>query len=89
LVCSRCAGIYFGGLFSSLLVLLGLKKNISTKILLLSSIPLILDVILYSISIYNYSNYIALLTGFLLGSIGFIYIHKSVLELLNKDRLEN
>jgi uncharacterized membrane protein len=89
LVCSRCAGIYFGGCFSSLIVLLGLKKNITTRLLLLSSIPLILDVILYSLNIYNYSKYIALLTGFLLGSIGFIYIHRSIIELLTKSKDKN
>ncbi len=89
LVCSRCAGIYFGGLLSSFLVLLGLKKNITTKILFLTSIPLILDVILYSVNIYLYSKYIALLTGFLLGSIGFIYIHRSIIELLTKTKGEN
>lgn len=89
LVCSRCAGIYFGGLFSSFLVLLGLKKNISTKVLLLSSIPLILDVILYSVGIYQYSKYIALLTGLLLGSIGFIYIHRSIIEFLTKTEGES
>jgi uncharacterized membrane protein len=89
LVCSRCAGIYFGGLFSSFLVLLGLKKNITTKILLLSSVPLIIDVILYTVNIYKYSKYIALLTGFLLGSIGFIYIHRSIIELLIKSKDKN
>ena len=88
LVCSRCTGIYFGGLFSSFLALMGLNKSITTKVLLLSSIPLILDVILYSINIYQYSKFIALVTGFLLGSIGFIYIHRSIIEFLTKPEGE-
>jgi hypothetical protein len=62
---------------------------VSTKLLLLSSIPIFIDILLYNIELYKYSQILALFTGLLLGSIGFIYIHKSVLELLNKDRLEN
>jgi uncharacterized membrane protein len=81
LVCSRCAGIYFGSLISAILILLGLKSKLKTKILLLGSIPMLLDVILYSIGIYSYSKYIALFTGLLLGSLGFIYIQESLIEL--------
>lgn len=88
LTCSRCTGIYLGGFISSLILLFGFKKNISTKTLLLFSIPMLIDVILYSLEIYLYSKYLALLTGLLLGSVGFIYIHNSIIELFDKSREE-
>lgn len=86
LTCSRCTGIYLGGFLSSLFIVMGLKKIISTKTLLFISIPMFLDVILYSFGIYSYSKYLALLTGLLLGSVGFIYIHNSIIELFDKQR---
>lgn len=88
LTCSRCSGIYFGAFFSSTLVLLGLTKNVSIKTLLLSSLPMLIDVLLYSIGIYTYSHFVALLTGLLLGSVGIIYIHNTIIELLiyNKEK---
>ena len=88
LVCSRCTGIYFGALFSSVLLLLGLIKKASTKFLLLASIPMFVDVIFHSLGIYSYSKPIALLTGLLLGSVGFIYIHDAIKNIFikkNKD----
>lgn len=89
LVCSRCAGIYFGAFISSFIILIGFKKITSSKLLLLSSLPIFIDIILYSINIYSYSKYIALLTGLLLGSIGFFYIHSSFIDLLTKRKGEN
>ncbi len=89
LVCSRCTGIYYGGLISSIIIIFGAINKINTKLLLLSSIPMLLDVTLYTIGIYNYSKYIALFTGLLLGSVGFIYIHCAIIELLNKQKGKN
>ncbi len=86
LVCSRCTGIYFGGLISTFLIIFNFKKDISTKILILASTPLFIDVILTSIGVYNYSHYFALVTGLLLGSFGFFYIHKSIVMLLIKKK---
>lgn len=89
LTCSRCTGIYLGALFSSLISLLGLKKEFSIYVLLYSSIPMFTDVFLYSIGLYNYSPIIALLTGLLLGSVGFFYIQNLVLEILFNNRESN
>ena len=88
-VCSRCTGIYFGALISSFVIFLGFNKTIDTKLLLLSSIPMFIDVLLYSLNVNSYSKYIALLSGLLLGSIGFIYIHSSIIELLIKNKGKN
>lgn len=89
ITCSRCTGIYFGSFLSSLVVLLGFSRTISLRFFLLVSIPMFIDVLFYSIGIYSYSNYFALSTGLLLGSIGFLYIHNSIIELLNKPEGKN
>lgn len=89
LVCSRCTGIYFGALISSFTIIFGFIKKVSTKLLLLSAVPMIIDIVLYSNSFYNYSKYIALFTGLLLGSVGFIYIHEAIFELLRKEKEMN
>ena len=86
LTCARCTGIYFGAFLSSLCILIIKNLNISTKLLLLASIPMFLDVILYTLDIYNYSKIIALTTGLLLGSIGFIYIHDAIKNLFIKEK---
>lgn len=82
MVCSRCTGIYLGSLFSAISLFFVKNKSVSTKLLLLISIPLFIDVIGTSLNVYNYSKIIALCTGLLLGSVGFIYIHKEVFQLL-------
>ena len=75
LVCARCTGIYTGALFSAVLALF-IFKNKEYKIifLLLSLIPMLLDVILYSSGAYSYSKIIAFLTGIFSGSVVFVYI---------------
>lgn len=86
LVCSRCTGIYFGGLISIILIIFNFKTDISTKILVSASIPLLIDVTLTTFGVYNYSNNFALMTGLLLGSFGFFYIHGSIVTLLIKNK---
>lgn len=75
LVCSRCAGIYLGALFMSLLFLFRQSiTHLDYKFLLAASVPMILDVFLYTIGIYPYSKIAAFATGVLLGSMGFLYL---------------
>ncbi len=70
LVCARCTGIYFGGLITSLIFLF-LRAGIILKIkyLFIAASPMFVDVILYSSGVYPYSKVIALITGFLFGSV--------------------
>ncbi|MCU0406550.1 MAG: DUF2085 domain-containing protein [Ignavibacteriaceae bacterium] len=56
LVCARCAGIYAGALVSGLFSLLTLVRPISTKVLILSVIPLIIDVFFTFTGVYKYSR---------------------------------
>ncbi|MGE5352198.1 MAG: DUF2085 domain-containing protein [Acidobacteriota bacterium] len=90
-VCSRCFGIYAGLFLASFITLfVSFKKRLQKKYLIYAGIPMLLDVILYSVNIYNYSKIIAFLTGLLLGSVGFFYIlgafEKFIAELKSQDR---
>ena len=84
LTCARCTGIYFGALILSILFVLGIRIKVSLKYLILSSIPIFVDITLYSLGIYEYSIFIGLTTGILLGSVGFIYIRNVLFDYLNK-----
>lgn len=86
LVCSRCVGIYFGSFFSSILIIARANRYISRKSFLLLSLPLLLDVTFTSLGIYGYSKIMALITGFLLGSAGFIYIHVEIFQLFKNRK---
>lgn len=72
---------------------ISLKKRLPVKYLIFSGIPMLLDVILYSVNVYNYSKMIAFLTGLLLGSTGFFYIldafEKFIVEIKSQDRNYN
>jgi uncharacterized membrane protein len=83
LVCARCSGIYFGAFFTSILILLlNIKLKIKTKHLLILSLPMLTDVIFLSLSFYNYNKMISAFTGFLFGSVVFIYILSGIENLL-------
>jgi uncharacterized membrane protein len=82
--CARCTGIYFGSLVISFLLLAGLRFRISLKLCLLTGIPVFIDISLYTLGIYNYSKIVALYTGILLGSAGFIYIQNSLIDYIQK-----
>ena len=83
LVCARCSGIYLGGLLSSfILIFIKIKKIKNGKIIILSALPMLIDVVFYSIGLYSYSKIVALITGFLFGSVGIIYIYNGFQILL-------
>ena len=75
LVCARCTGIYFGALIISFVSLFIIKKIIlDLKLLYAAMIPMALDVLLTTFGVYQYSKYLAFLTGLFFGSVVFIYI---------------
>lgn len=87
LVCARCTGIYSGALLSSIVLLSTLPKfRTSTRILIISSIPMICDIILYISGAYQYSHYIAFFTGALFGTICFFYIFQGINLLISELR---
>jgi len=73
-VCIRCTGIYLGALLFSFILIFLKKIKISSGLFLASLSAMISDVILYSTGIFNYSKYFAFLTGFIFGSVVFLYI---------------
>ena len=88
LTCARCTGIYIGLLFTSMIVLFREPKGkLSVKFIFIAAVPMITDVILYSLNFYHYSKIVAFITGFLLGSVGFLYLYAGlnnlILELKN------
>jgi uncharacterized membrane protein len=85
MVCARCTGIYIGMFLSSVIFLFkDFSRDFDVKFLIFSSLPMLLDVIMYSCGIYSYSKATAFLTGLFFGSIGFLYFYNSVKELLNE-----
>jgi len=46
---------------------------------------MLIDVLLYSIGIYSYSKYFALITGFLFGFVGIVYIYNGFQILIEKN----
>lgn len=83
LVCARCTGIYFGTFLSSIIII-GTKRidQINFNQQVLFSLPMLLDVFLYSLGLYDYNKIIAASTGFLFGSTIFLYILSNVEYLL-------
>jgi len=89
LVCARCTGIYFGAFISEVVIMIfNIKMKFKTKYLYLLSIPMLLDVLFYSIGIYPYNKFVASSTGLLFGSSIFLYI-LSALEYLLFIKLKN
>lgn len=70
LVCARCTGIYLGAFFTiTTLLFANLHFQFSKKVLIISGVPMLLDVIFYSVGLYHYSKIIAFGTGFLFGAV--------------------
>jgi len=64
-----------GVLISSLIILIPqITIKIKTWQLILFSLPMLADVIFYSIGLYQYNKIIAAITGILFGSAVFLYI---------------
>ena len=87
LVCARCLGIYLGALFSaSILILWNHPYILKTRFLILFSIPMLLDVTLLTLNIYNYNKILSSITGFLFGSAVFVYILGGIENLLFTEK---
>ena len=79
LVCTRCAGLYFGALlFIILLIAKPFKVKWGLKPFFFFSAPLIVDAIAIRMGIYNYSAAFTFVTGFVCGAIIIIYIINTI-----------
>jgi len=84
LVCSRCAGIYFGSFTAGLLSLLLIVPSISRRVLILSAIPLGMDVLFVLTGVYTYSQGIAFATGLVFGGVMYLFLLKELENLFSK-----
>ncbi|MFC2083990.1 DUF2085 domain-containing protein [Bacteroidota bacterium] len=76
LVCARCTGIYLGALsLGMLFIFIDYYKYIKSKYLYIICGIILVDILLYNMDVYNYSHSIALVTGFLLGSLIISYLY--------------
>jgi len=90
LVCARCTGIYLGAFIFSIISLAVTKKFYQNKILLPAVVTIvIIDVLLSTFGFVVYSKISAFATGFLLGSVSFIYFYNALIELISKKRKSN
>jgi uncharacterized membrane protein len=90
LVCARCAGIYSGAFLVSFISIFVVKPIIiPAKILFLSAVPMLFDVIATTAGIYYYSKTAAFLTGILFGVVSFLYFYNALLELIIEIREKN
>jgi uncharacterized membrane protein len=87
LVCARCSGIYFGGLITSILFLF-FPKSYSLKVhhIFIAAVPMLLDVILYSTGVYEYSKIIALSSGLLFGFVAMSILLNIIENFLLKEK---
>jgi len=67
LVCARCSGIYAGALIAGLLSLLVTLPAINIKVILISTIPLAMDVLFTFTEVYAYSKSVAFVTSLAFG----------------------
>ena len=62
-------------------------KELKINYLLIASIPMFIDVILYNLELYTYQKSIAFLTGFLFGSVGIYYFYIGLNSLLLEKKV--
>lgn len=87
LVCARCTGIYTGLLIlSTVLLFYRWKLKTNLKLLLIFITPMILDVFMVQAGLYSYSRTTAFITGFLSGSILFLYLCEGLEKLISELR---
>jgi len=84
MVCSRCAGIYFGAFSAGLLSLLLIVPSISRRVLILSAIPLGMDVLFVFSGVYTYSQGIAFATGLVFGGVVYLFLLNELENLFSK-----
>ncbi len=68
MVCARCTGIYFGAMITAILNLLPVSVSISKRLLFYSAIPMVVDVILINLGVYQYNKVISFITGNIFGA---------------------
>ncbi len=68
LVCSRCTGIYFGAWVISFISLFIRQMKINLSLIIICALPMLADILLYNLRIYEYSKAIAFFSGVIFSS---------------------
>jgi uncharacterized membrane protein len=85
LTCARCTGIYIGLFFVSIVFLFFVPKiELRIKYLFAAALPMFIDVALTTLKIHQYTKSAAFITGFLLGSTGFLYLCDGLKNLISE-----
>lgn len=84
LVCARCAGIYIGAFLATILNVFTRIPILTLKLIIIFSLPLILDVSFTFSGLYSYSQLIAFITGLSFGSAITFVILAEVKQLISK-----
>ncbi len=88
LVCARCAGIYFGALITGLLFLFHSIPALKIKVLIIASIPLLLDVCFTFLGVYKYSQTIAAITGLAFGGVVYLFLLSELENLFSNKSIK-
>lgn len=78
MVCARCTGIYFGAMIAASFNLLPISISISKRFLLYSALPMIFDLLMLNLEVYQYNKLLAFITGNLFGASVFIFIFEII-----------
>ncbi len=82
LICARCAGIYSGIFFISLISLFIKRNNIKSRKLFYTALIIILfEVLMTTFKIYEYSKIVAFTTGIFFGGVMFLYFRSALQKL--------
>lgn len=74
-VCARCAGIYTGSFLSALILIFGINiKFDNLRLLAITSVLLMADVLLVNIGVYEYSHSISFSTGTFFGLVVYQFL---------------
>lgn len=78
MVCARCTGIYFGAMIAIFFNLLPVSISISKRFLFYSALPMIIDVLMLNLGVYQYIKLLAFITGNIFGASVFIFIFEII-----------
>jgi len=92
-VCARCLGIYFGFFGGTILlpVFHGLSSGIlpRAKVLILFSMPMVIDAAANLVSLWDSPNWLRLATGLIWGSILPFYFIPGIIDIFKKVELSD
>lgn len=78
MVCARCTGIYFGAMITVIFNLIPVTVSISKRMLIYAAVPMLIDIIMINLGVYQYNKVISFITGNIFGASVFIFIFEII-----------